>query len=866
MNFLRNSFSSSDLRSVSHDTDRDDSVVGSFPSPARAFDSDGEDARAKGGTGEFLRTRNRVVIQDHTDVPADCGGILVPYRELPTDWYMSGDLASVMDLDRTFVFPGERLNIVVYVSSNDDSMPEITTPFSVAAAMGKTGSAQQKGNKGYEEALSPEILDGSTAVDENRHLSVEAQQSSTPSLNISVSESLLRMEGHKKSAALLQSFQNSHFFTRIAETDEQAWKKQPALNHTAEEFDDGMVSANTLEHKNVPLIMEGGDFDPKGAGGVARNASCYSIGNAYTAVVLQVTVATDLKNDVVLEVLQFEQPWRSDKCLAGKDADGSTRSCESYSNSSEQLLQWLLPLDRPSSPPLPTAMPATPASFVSSSPQRPSSSSTSTGTTFFSFANLRTSSSGSTSQNNLSSVLTTPPHLPASYGLDELERPARQKILKGQSVGSEGLLSFRGAHLEPQRFSVHCGLEGLYVPGRRWRRKVRIVEPVAIESYYADCNTKDLICVLIENVVPDHLPEIVIMVDSISIVCQSAGRSGTPLSLPLTCIEVGEDHRMPGLSLRPGEQHSLILKPSNSPFSASVTHDAKVASKSSLYGYESNASKGSYYSLTGAGKMKAKEHKLNYFQDSGSYALVVSCRCSHTYSRLHFKHSIEWKPRAPSDILLSVSLNPTNVLDMQNGSQTPLMPQVLTVQATNLTSENLHLTLLAPSSKSSTSFVPPLLLSTPAAQSMNSFMSFHGRKEWSSTKKEENDFEVEKTSETSNMHPGSLQRSMSLPPVKPIESIMGISPRVVKERAISAADIAAENSSARTHLWLQSTIPLGSVPPQSTTAVRCELLPLTDGIITLDTLHISTNEQDAVYFPGQPLQIYATSSISSGLS
>jgi hypothetical protein len=32
------------------------------------------------------------------------------------------------------------------------------------------------------------------------------------------------------------------------------------------------------------------------------------------------------------------------------------------------------------------------------------------------------------------------------------------------------------------------------------------------------------------------------------------------------------------------------------------------------------------------------------------------------------------------------------------------------------------------------------------------------------------------------------------------------------------------------------------LPPHATTAVRCELLPLTSGIITLDTLHIATNE------------------------
>lgn len=65
-------------------------------------------------------------------------------------------------------------------------------------------------------------------------------------------------------------------------------------------------------------------------------------------------------------------------------------------------------------------------------------------------------------------------------------------------MGSEGLLSFRGAALEPQRFATHCGLPGSYLPGKRWTRKVAILQPVQLQSYVADCNTEDLICVLVE--------------------------------------------------------------------------------------------------------------------------------------------------------------------------------------------------------------------------------------------------------------------------------------------------------------------------------------------------------------------------------
>jgi hypothetical protein len=90
-------------------------------------------------------------------------------------------------------------------------------------------------------------------------------------------------------------------------------------------------------------------------------------------------------------------------------------------------------------------------------------------------------------------------------------------------------------------------------------------------------------------------------------------------------------------------------------------------------------------------------------------------------------------------------------------------------------------------------------------------MSFRERKEWPNTKIKDDILESEKINAEppANTRPSSLQRSLSLPPARPIESIMGITPRVVKERAISAADIAAENISVRTHLLLQSIIPLG---------------------------------------------------------
>ncbi|MCO5595944.1 hypothetical protein L7F22_049995 [Adiantum nelumboides] len=334
---------------------------------------------------------------------------------------------------------------------------------------------------------------------------------------------------------------------------------------------------------------------------------------------------------------------------------------------------------------------------------------------------------------------------------------------------------------------------------------------------------------------------------------------------------------------RPGEQHSFILKPSNSSSHPSATDKVKAASMSPPY----ELLKPSTHSLQGSVKQKVKDHELSSLLDTGNFFIVVSCRCSHTESRLHFKHPIKWQPRSPRDLLLSVSLESVSKPEIASGSLPTFSPKVVTVQATNLTSDSLHLTLLAPSSKYSGPTPPLPVPNNLGLPRMSSFMSFHEKKEWPIAKNTENVLDQDKGSSEASPsgRPSSLQRSLSLPPAKPIESIMGITPRVVKERAISAADIAAENSSARTHLWLQSIIPLGYVPPQSTTAIRCELLPLTDGIISLDTLHILTKDQGKlellglkaiwyqrrhfksadVYYPEQALQIYATSSIGIGI-
>ena len=53
-----------------------------------------------------------------------------------------------------------------------------------------------------------------------------------------------------------------------------------------------------------------------------------------------------------------------------------------------------------------------------------------------------------------------------------------------------------------------------------------------------------------QNVAPAHIPDIVIYLDTITIIHEEASKGGPPLSLPIACIEAGNDHSLPDLALR----------------------------------------------------------------------------------------------------------------------------------------------------------------------------------------------------------------------------------------------------------------------------------------------------------------------------
>lgn len=211
-------------------------------------------------------------------------------------------------------------------------------------------------------------------------------------------------------------------------------------------------------------------------------------------VLLQVNVAVDFLKDPVLEILQFEKfnniksssENQDSLVLANQDPCGD-------------LLKWLLPLDNTLPPPTRALSPPLNSSSGIGSTSQRSTPPTSSGSQLFSFGHFRSYSMSSLPQN------TAPPPPPVAtpttkpnFELEDWDRFLPQKSVKSEKTGSEELLSFRGVSLEPERFSVCCGLEGIYIPGRRWRKKLEIIQPVEIRSFAADCNTDNHLCVQIK--------------------------------------------------------------------------------------------------------------------------------------------------------------------------------------------------------------------------------------------------------------------------------------------------------------------------------------------------------------------------------
>nr|XP_043625040.1 uncharacterized protein LOC122596517 [Erigeron canadensis] len=583
---------------------------------------------------------------------------------------------------------------------------------------------------------------------------------------------------------LLIRFKKSHFFARISEADEALWSRRK----TDETFGGKFIPVESCKD-DVPA--DRGTLDASTSGGVAKNdVKCCLLANGDIVVLLHVNICVDFLRDPVLEILQFEKYENSG--YSEQDPYGD-------------LLKWLLPIHNSASPPrflsTPEMSPSSSTRNSLSKPNPPSS---------FGSQNFLLGQFRSHSMSSLSSKSVPPTLLNSNKS--------------GSERNGEGLLSFRGVQLEPERFSVRCGLEGIYTLGRRWRRKIEIIQPLEIDCFSADCNTEDLLCVQIKNVSPANAPDIVLYLDTITVIIEEASKGGPPLSLPIACTEAGSDHGLPNLPLRKGEEHSFILKPSTPLWSSNVymekssqTSQLPTGSARSIVHIFSNVDHGAL--------------------SSTKYAVLVSCRCNYTESRLLFKQPTNWRPRIRKDIMISVASHMSGHALRADARISNLFVQVLTLEASNLTNEDLKLTLLAPPSLSSSSVVS--LTCSPRSP----------------------------LSPIDDRRNTALQRQRSASKVLNQRCGEGDDHDHTygsfNEKTIPISDVLPRSDLGRTHMWLKSRVPLGYVPSRSTITFKLELLPLTDGIITLDSLQINV-EKGRSYVPEHPLKLNSTSGIRIG--
>ncbi|KAL0908816.1 hypothetical protein M5K25_023324 [Dendrobium thyrsiflorum] len=780
---------------------------------------------------------------NHSDVAEDEGWITIPKSKVCDDWFRASNVQQLHSLDRSFVFSGEQLHLLVCLSTTKHD-EEAITPFIVSGVMSKNENSTQFTKHQNEVSCSTSSVRGQ--VNDNDMLTINAGPSECkdqtlspsdmgPEQDVTVTKSLLQKEEHKlRLETLLEKFRCSNFFVRIAESDEPLWSKRFPVesSSTKSEMAGGIFHAKDGAPRKescnfLSAIIDQGSFDFSASGGVARDVRCYSLSSGDIVVLLQVNVAVGNVKDPVLEVLQFE---KYGAFVPDAENLSDLHSSNHYDPCGE-LLNWLLPLNRTLSPPQSLLPPLGQDQTVATH----RSTSSYSGSQIFSFGQFRSYSMSSLPKDSAPSISATHNSRP-SFDLEDLDcfTPERSK---NHDMENEGLFSFRGVSLVPERFSVHCGFEGIYLPGRRWRRKIEIVQPLEIHSFAASCTTEDLLCVQIKNVSPAHLPDITIFLDAITIIYDEPSKGSPPFYLPLSSIETGGGHNLPNLPLRRGEEHSLILKPVTK-LGGNLNGHGKANSTVPKVGKTTlgSASKASYLK------------KISPSTDQ--YAVLVSCRSNYTESKLFFKQRTSWRPHIAKDFIISVV---SEISDQTIGStRLPQLPvQVLTLHASNLTSEDLTLTVLAPLSSASSSSVVPLS-SSPRnhTNTRASFPEIIGR-------------------EAGDKNAGNMQRMSFMPAVAEkhdVNDANGEGSISLAQRIGATSDCLPSTDRGCTHLWLQSAVPLGVVPAHSSTSVKLELLPLTDGIITLDTLQVAVRDKGVTYVPEQPLKIYATSSIATGIA
>ncbi|KAF0916512.1 hypothetical protein E2562_007590 [Oryza meyeriana var. granulata] len=576
-----------------------------------------------GGDSTDIDSKNPVPTGKHTDVLDDEGWITIPNNELPDNWNGLSNMLQLQPLDRPFLFPGEQVHILACLSASKQDA-RVISPFRIAAVMSKDGNYLQYSTNKSSHATENGDTDGKNGENGSQVVkddmqSIELNSEMSPSKqDILETESVLRLEDHKQQIeSMLQRFKKSNFFVRIAESDERLWsKKRLAVSKVPEEqsYPDNQENNKASRSNVYNTISDKGVFDGSTSGGVARGtARCYALQNGDIVVVLQVNVGVNKMEDPVLEVLQFEKSSSSNyitENLVNGLSSGNEDPCQ-------ELLSWLLPLDRT----LPSHSLSPPTLNPSVSHKQSYSAS---GSQIFSLNHFRSYSMPSVSS-------TQPPNI-RHPPISESQEFVPEKPAKTPDIINDGQLSFRGVPLEPERYSVRCGLEGVYLPWKRWRRKVEIIQPIEVHSFATKCTAENFLCVLIKNITPQHVKDIIVFIDAITIVFEEASKGGAPLSLPIASIEVGHGHSLPNLALRRGEEHSFILKPATMSSKDRRTNgDAPLTlSLPKMNGTAKNVSVPKVGDTSGS--------------LTDQYAVLISYRCNYTESKLFFKQATSWRP------------------------------------------------------------------------------------------------------------------------------------------------------------------------------------------------------------------------------
>lgn len=180
------------------------------------------------------------------------------------------------------LYTGEQICILACLSASKQDT-ETITPFKVAAVMSKNGKwhSPKKQNENIDDGTNSTNGESHSTDQNGENL---LNEKIDPSKDVSASESLLRKEDHRRQTeTLLQRFENSHFFVRIAESSDPLWSKKKSDKQS-----DCEIVGQNIVKSSINAVIDQGDFDSSVSGGVARGSfKCCSLSDGSIVVCIK---------------------------------------------------------------------------------------------------------------------------------------------------------------------------------------------------------------------------------------------------------------------------------------------------------------------------------------------------------------------------------------------------------------------------------------------------------------------------------------------------------------------------------------------------------------------------------------------------